>query len=65
MFYHSEQYFYQIALRQFGNFARIKLDPPPSIKLLIEMAVRAEKGIAEKSLDPAKIVKVGPPRFWA
>jgi hypothetical protein len=40
----SEELFYQLGLRQFGNFHRLKLEPPPSIKTLIRLAVRTESG---------------------
>ena len=40
----SEELFYQLGLRQFGNFHRLKLEPPPPIKTLIGLAVQAEHG---------------------
>ncbi|KAF9480925.1 DNA mismatch repair protein MutL [Pholiota conissans] len=38
----AEELFYQLGLRQFGDFSRIKLDPPPSLREMIEIAVEAE-----------------------
>lgn len=39
---HREELFYQLGVRQFGNFARLKLEPPPPIRHLIGLAVSAE-----------------------
>ncbi|TIC61557.1 DNA mismatch repair protein MutL [Wallemia mellicola] len=35
--------FYQIALNQFGNMAKFELNPPPNIRILIEIALKAEE----------------------
>ena len=40
--FRSEELFYQLGLRQFGNYARLKLEPPPPIRHLVRLAVRAE-----------------------
>ncbi|KLO16119.1 DNA mismatch repair protein MutL [Schizopora paradoxa] len=39
----AEELFYQLSLRQFGNLQRLRLDPPPSIRRLVKLAVKAEK----------------------
>ncbi|PAV19137.1 DNA mismatch repair [Pyrrhoderma noxium] len=39
----AEELFYQLGLRQFGNYARIKLEPQPPIRHLIQLAVRTEE----------------------
>lgn len=39
----SEELFYQLGLRQFGDMQKIKLQPPPSLKTLISIAVEAEE----------------------
>ncbi|KAL5476803.1 MLH1 [Sanghuangporus weigelae] len=38
----AEELFYQLGLRQFGNYARLKLEPPPPIRHLVRLAVRTE-----------------------
>ena len=35
----SEELFYQLALRQFGDMARLRLDPPPLVRTLVALAV--------------------------
>lgn len=35
----SEELFYQLGLRQFGRFSRIKLTPPPPLRKLLKLAV--------------------------
>jgi hypothetical protein len=39
----SEELFYQLAVRRFGDVPRIKLHPPPKLKDLIAIAVEAEE----------------------
>ncbi|KAG8972735.1 DNA mismatch repair protein, partial [Tulasnella sp. 427] len=39
----AEEMFYQLGVRQFGNFGRIKLEPPPPLPHLIRLAVEAEE----------------------
>jgi DNA mismatch repair protein MLH1 len=50
----SEEFFYQLALRQFGNMGHIKLNPPPSLRTLVQIAIDAEdtssSGIEKKQL---------------
>jgi hypothetical protein len=52
-----EELFYQLGLRQFGDFSRIKLDPPPSLREMIEIAVEAENTDTSK-LSKSQIVDV-------
>ncbi|KDQ10268.1 hypothetical protein BOTBODRAFT_36380 [Botryobasidium botryosum FD-172 SS1] len=47
----AEELFYQLGLRQFGNFRRLKLDPAPPLRTLISLAVATEEGIKEQGLD--------------
>ena len=57
--YHiSEELFYQLGLRQFGNFNRIRLEPPPSLRKLVSLAVDVEETINESSMDRNLIVEV-------
>ncbi|KAF8899820.1 DNA mismatch repair protein MutL [Gymnopilus junonius] len=53
----AEELFYQLGLRQFGDFSRIKLDPPPSLREMIKMAVDAEEDLeSSTSLTKPQIV---------
>lgn len=53
----SEALFYSLGLRQFGDFSRLKLEPPPPLRALIALAVEAED-ISKQSLSKADIVGV-------
>jgi hypothetical protein len=53
----SEEFFYQLALRQFGNLGHIKLNPPPSLRSLLKIAVAAEDTSASP-LDKPQLVEV-------
>lgn len=55
----SEELFYQLGLRQFGNFSRLKLQPPPPLRTLIEIAVELEEATEESGLTKPQIVDVG------
>lgn len=55
----SEEFFYQLGLRQFGDYHRIKLDPAPPLRSLVKLAVDAEEGADNSSLDKVQIVNVG------
>lgn len=50
--------FYQLGLRQFGNFARLKLDPPAPLRALIALAVDAEQNTELSKLSKPQIVDV-------
>lgn len=57
MSFHSEEFFYQLGLLQFGNMNRIKLDPPPPLHTLVKLAVDAED-TTKSSLSKDEIVDV-------
>ncbi|KAI0795447.1 DNA binding protein [Abortiporus biennis] len=52
----AEELFYQLGLRQFGNFNRIRLDPPPPLRTLIELAVDVEETVKKTKLSKSKLV---------
>ena len=54
-----EELFYQLALRQFGNFKRIKLEPPPPLRTLVTLAVEAEE-VNNSRLTKPQIIDVRP-----
>ncbi|OSD08103.1 DNA mismatch repair protein MutL [Trametes coccinea BRFM310] len=47
----AAELFYQLGLRQFGNFSRIRLNPAPQLRMLIALAVDAEEGIRRNGLS--------------
>jgi len=53
-----EELFYQLGLRQFGNFPRLKLDPPAPLRPLITLAVDAEENTDLSKLSKPQIVDV-------
>lgn len=56
----SEELFYQLALRQFANLPRLKLQPAPPIRMLIKLAVDAEGDEVLKSgMDAELATEVG------
>lgn len=55
----SEELFYQLGLRQFGNLGQFKLDPPAPIDQLLSLAVEHEDGIGASGLDRQQVVDVG------
>jgi DNA mismatch repair protein MLH1 len=56
-YYGSEELFYQLALRQFGSMKPLKLNPPPSIKSLIRIAIDVED-TASSSVTKDQLVEV-------
>ena len=56
----SEELFYQLGLRQFGDFRRLKLVPPPSVRELVSVAVDAEDSVQQSRMSKSEIVDVGP-----
>ncbi|KAH7907575.1 histidine kinase-like ATPase [Hygrophoropsis aurantiaca] len=52
----AEELFYQLALRQFGDYSRIKLDPPPPLRTLVKLAVEAEEDTGRSGMSKEKIV---------
>ena len=55
-----EEHFYQLGLRQFGAFHRLKLDPPPLLKDLIRVGAEDEPDIISNGLDMDHVVEVCP-----
>ncbi|KAG8762754.1 DNA mismatch repair protein [Ceratobasidium sp. 423] len=51
----AEELFYQLGLRQFGNFSSLKLSPPPPLQELVHLAVEDNTDIHKAGLDPKKI----------
>ncbi|KAF8601503.1 DNA mismatch repair protein MutL [Ceratobasidium sp. AG-I] len=51
----AEELFYQLGLRQFGNFNFLKLSPPPPVHDLVHLAVEENLDIIKAGLDPRKI----------
>ncbi|KAJ1301984.1 hypothetical protein OPQ81_000819 [Rhizoctonia solani] len=51
----TEELFYQLGLRQFGNFSSLKLSPPPPLHELVHLAVEDNTEIHKAGLDPKKI----------
>ena len=56
--YFREELFYQLGLRQFGDFSRIKLEPPPSLRSMIEIAVNADDSTENSRLSKNQIIDV-------
>ncbi|KAL6300791.1 DNA binding protein [Sparassis latifolia] len=52
----AEELFYQLGLRQFGNYSRIRLDPPPDLRTLVALAVDVEEGVKHSTLSKSEIV---------
>ncbi|EGO03568.1 hypothetical protein SERLA73DRAFT_165231 [Serpula lacrymans var. lacrymans S7.3] len=52
----AEELFYQLGLRQFANFGKLKLDPPPPLRTLVSLAVDNEEGIENSRLTKSQIV---------
>ncbi|CAE6465018.1 unnamed protein product [Rhizoctonia solani] len=51
----AEELFYQLGLRQFGNFSSMKLSPAPPLHELVHLAVEDNTDIHKAGLDPKKI----------
>ncbi|CAE6486563.1 unnamed protein product [Rhizoctonia solani] len=51
----AEELFYQLGLRQFGNFSSLKLSPPPPLQELVHLAVEDNTDIHKAGIDPKKI----------
>ncbi|ORX38673.1 hypothetical protein BD324DRAFT_621908 [Kockovaella imperatae] len=54
----SDEHFYQLGLRQFGAINKLKLEPPPLLKDLLEVAIEQERGIEEHGLNKEHVVNV-------
>ncbi|PIL27589.1 hypothetical protein GSI_10740 [Ganoderma sinense ZZ0214-1] len=53
----AAELFFQLGLRQFGNFSRIRLDPAPDMRTLVALAVDAEEGVEEGGLSKQEVVQ--------
>lgn len=53
-----EEHFYQLGLRQFGAFNRLRLDPPPFLRDLVSLAAEDEPGIQENDLELEEVIEV-------
>ena len=53
-----EELFYQLGLRQFGDYNRLKLEPPPPLRTMVKLAVDAEDGTSQSRLSKEQIVDV-------
>ncbi|KAL4073647.1 histidine kinase-like ATPase [Scleroderma yunnanense] len=52
----AEEMFYQLALKQFSDYRRMRLDPPPPLRTLLKLAVDAESGTERSGLNKDEIV---------
>ncbi|KAF8624965.1 hypothetical protein AX15_005607 [Amanita polypyramis BW_CC] len=52
----AEELFYQLGLRQFGDISRLRLQPPPPLRSLIEIAVQAEDSTKDSHLSKVQII---------
>ena len=52
-----EELFYQLGLRQFGDFSRLKLEPPPPLRTMVEIALDVEDSTHSR-LSKVQIVDV-------
>jgi len=53
-----DEHFYQLGLRQFAAFNRLRLDPPPDLRELLQLAAEDEPGIVENGLHVDDVVEV-------
>ncbi|GAA6049587.1 hypothetical protein NBRC10513_005927 [Rhodotorula toruloides] len=53
----GEELFYQLGLRHFGRFSRIKLQPPQDLRKLVQLAVDRASGGGAGNPAPPKIVE--------
>jgi len=54
----SEELFYQLGLSQFGDTSRLRLEPAPSLRSLLEIAVQAEESVAKSGMTKTQIIDV-------
>jgi hypothetical protein len=54
----SEELFYQLGLRQFGDYHQMKLQPPPPLRTLIALAIDAEEGTRKLKMTNDQITDV-------
>ncbi|GJJ10468.1 hypothetical protein Clacol_004694 [Clathrus columnatus] len=53
----AEELFYQLGLRQFGNFGEFRLDPPAPLRTLLSFAVENEDGIEKAGLQKDRVIE--------
>ncbi|KAL1752364.1 hypothetical protein FB107DRAFT_220046 [Schizophyllum commune] len=53
----AEELFYQLGVRQFGDFSRMKLSPPPSLRTLVQLGISAEDVEGQTMLKREDIVE--------
>ncbi|WRT68276.1 uncharacterized protein IL334_005252 [Kwoniella shivajii] len=53
----ADEHFYQLGLRQFGAFNRLRLQPSPDLKDLLTLAAEDEAGLKDAGLTVAEVVK--------
>ncbi|KAL1679590.1 hypothetical protein EV122DRAFT_209500 [Schizophyllum commune] len=53
----AEELFYQLGVRQFGDFSRMKLSPPPSLRTLVQLGISAEDIEGQTTLKREDIVQ--------
>ena len=50
--------FYQLALRQFNAMGRLQLEPPPSVRELLQIAMEGQQDWEDSGMEPAAIIDV-------
>ncbi|KAL1667281.1 hypothetical protein GGF50DRAFT_124917 [Schizophyllum commune] len=53
----AEELFHQLGVRQFGDFSRMKLSPPPSLRTLVQLGISAEDIEGQTTLKREDIVQ--------
>jgi DNA mismatch repair protein MLH1 len=53
----AEELFYQLGLRQFGGYGRMRLEPAPELRALLTLAIEAED-TSKSKLSKTQIVEV-------
>lgn len=54
----SEELFYQLGLMQFGEINHIRLDPPPEIEAMLDVALELEEDLPVERRESTKKVRV-------
>ena len=55
---YREELFYQLGLRQFGRFVRIKLKPAPPLKDLVRLAIEHDDSSSTASIPKEDLIEV-------
>ncbi|KAF8320974.1 uncharacterized protein EI90DRAFT_3292775 [Cantharellus anzutake] len=53
----SEELFYQLGVRQFGDFGKLLLEPPPEVQTLIQLAVDCETTVEKSGMTKEQVVQ--------